>query len=274
MNVKSVSLQEEYGHGGTLDCIAVDFPFDDPSVQWSRPAVIVVPGGGYGMTSKREGEIVATEFLSRGFQAFVLWYEVREDGARYPRQLLQLASAVDYVKKNAKEFSVDPSAVFVVGFSAGGHLVGNLAVQHHLASQKAGRPLDCKPTAVGLCYPVVSYEVGHTATFENLLDGYDVAEKKALQEDLSLDKCVSDLTPPAFIWTTAEDSVVDSRNSLYYALALAKRKIPYELHVYPQGEHGASTGGDEINLTKLPLYKRISAWLDDCAAFFRLFIRA
>ena len=26
MNVKSVSLQEEYGHGGTLDCIAVDFP--------------------------------------------------------------------------------------------------------------------------------------------------------------------------------------------------------------------------------------------------------
>ena len=66
--------------------------------------MIVVPGGGYGMTSKREGEIVATEFLSRGFQAFVLWYEVREDGARYPRQLLQLASAVDYVKKNAKEF--------------------------------------------------------------------------------------------------------------------------------------------------------------------------
>ncbi|MBQ9118379.1 MAG: alpha/beta hydrolase [Clostridia bacterium] len=271
MQVKRVSLQEEYGFGGYLDCMALDYPFDIP-MDWSRPAVIVVPGGGYGMTSKREGEIVAAEFFARGYQAFVLWYEVRSDGASYPRQFLQLASAIDYVKKHAKEFSVKPDSVFAVGFSAGGHLVGSLATGHQDASAIAGKPLNASPAAVGLCYPVINYEVGHNETYENVLQGYEGEEKARLIEKLSLDKAVNDATPPAFIWTTAEDSVVDSRNSLYYALALAKRKIPYELHVYPQGEHGASTGAVEIT-NEMPHYKRISAWLDDCVSFFNLFVK-
>ena len=272
MQTKRVSLQEEYGFGGYLDVMALDFPFDNPAQEWSRPAVIVVPGGGYGMTSKREGEIVAAEFLARGFQAFVLWYEVKDDGAYYPRQFLQLASAVDYVKKHAKEFYVKENAVFAVGFSAGGHLVGSLATGHQDASKIAGKPLDASLAAVGLCYPVVNYEVGHNETYENVLQGYEGEEKERLKKHLSLDLAVSEFTPPAFIYTTAEDSVVDSRNSLLYAMALAARKIPYELHVYPEAEHGASTGAKEINDDRAR-YKRITAWLDDCTYFFNLFVK-
>ena len=271
MQVKRVSLQEEYGFGGYLDCMALDYPFDIP-MDWSRPAVIVVPGGGYGMTSKRKGEIVAAEFLARGFQAFVLWYEVRSDGASYPRQFLQLASAVDYVKKHAKEFYVKPDSVFAVGFSAGGHLVGSVATGYQDASAIAGKELDAKLAAVGLAYPVINAEVGHVETFDNVLYGYEGEERAILKRRLSLDEAVSDLTPPAFIYTTAEDSVVDSRNSLLYAMALAARKIPYELHVYPQGEHGASTGAVEIT-NEQPHYKRISAWLNDCVSFFNLFVK-
>lgn len=271
MKVKRVSLQEEYGFGGYLDCMALDFPFDLER-DWSRPAVIVVPGGGYGMTSKREGEVVAAEFFARGYQAFVLWYEVASDGAYYPRQFLQLASAIDYVKKNAKEFSVNPNAVFAVGFSAGGHLVGSVATGHQEASEIAGKPLDASLAAVGLCYPVINYEIGHNETYENVIGPREGEERAKLIEKLSLDKAVNEHTPPAFIYTTAEDSVVDSRNALVYALALASRKIPYELHVYPQGEHGASTGSVEIN-NEMPHYKRISAWLDDCVSFFNLFVK-
>ncbi|MFQ7078848.1 MAG: hypothetical protein ACLRSW_13400 [Christensenellaceae bacterium] len=61
-----------------------------------------------------------------------------------------------------------------------------------------------------------------------------------------------------------------SANSLLYALALAKHKIPYELHVYPQGEHGASSCNFEVNVPA-EFLKRNAKWLDDCASFFRLF---
>ena len=40
----------------------------------ARPAIIVVPGGGYAMVSPTEGEIVAKKFYHAGYQAFVLTY--------------------------------------------------------------------------------------------------------------------------------------------------------------------------------------------------------
>ncbi len=272
MKSYSVNLKEAYPflQGGKLDCLAIDYPYDGTNtVGWKRPALIVVPGGAYGMVSKREAETVAVSFLDRGFQAFVLNYLCEPQNARYPEQLLEAASAVDYVRKHAEELDVNPEEVFLVGFSAGGHLTGNLAVEHQNIEKKAGVTLDCKPTAVGLCYPVISKVCGHKGSYDNLLKGYSEEEKAEIYKWVSLEDAVSEQTPPAFLWSTAEDTVVPPENAIRYALALGKQGIPYELHVYPRIQHGASTGNQENNAYH-PDLKRISRWVDDCTEFFRL----
>ena len=271
MKAYAVDLAKEYSflQGGNLQCILGDCPWDVDDSAWTRPAVIVVPGGGYGMTSKREGEPIAHAFLAKGFQTFILWYSVSPD-AVYPEQLFQLSAAVDYVKKNAQEMHVNPNEIFVVGFSAGGHLTGDLAVEHQDVSKKAGVSLDCKPTAVGLAYPVISSTHGHMGSYTNLLMGYTEEAKAELLKTLNLDEAVSKDTPPAFIWTTASDAAVPSDNALRYALALDRYGIEYELHVYPRGEHGSSTASLEIN-TDTPALQKIKKWVDDCAEFFRLY---
>ena len=138
MKIKAVELKEYYPvQGGALNCIAMETPWSIGHENWRRPAVIVAPGGGYTHVSKREGEPIAMEFLAKGFQAFVLTY-VCSPEARYPEQLIELASAVDYVKKHADEYFVNPNEIFVVGFSAGGHLTANLAVEYQNVSKKAG----------------------------------------------------------------------------------------------------------------------------------------
>lgn len=275
MKIYKIDLKKEYElQGGTLDCMLVEFPFDSTvqAPNWKRPAVIVVPGGGYGFVSKREGEPVALEFLRRGFHAFILTYVVGgENGYSYPEQLLELSAAVDYVKKHAKEWRLNEKEVFVIGFSAGGHLTANLAVEHQNVSQKYGKALDCKPMAVGLSYPVISSVHGHRGSYENLLYGYSEEAKAELLKTLNVNEAVSEHTPPAFIWTTAEDTCVPPDNALRYASALDKQGINYELHVYPRGEHGLSTVGDEINVNLQPAVKKAAKWLDDCASFFRLY---
>ena len=55
------------------------------------------------------------------------------------------------------------------------------------------------------------------------------------------DRCVKENTPPAFIWHTAEDTCVPVISSLLYAQALSKYEIPFELNIFPKGEHGSST---------------------------------
>ena len=277
MKTYQIDLKKEYGlAGGTLDCMIADCVDRGKAETWKRPAVIVVPGGGYGcVCNDREGEAIALEFLARGFHAFILNYEVGgENGIPYPEQLLEEAAAVDYVRKHAKEFTVNEKEIFAVGFSAGGHLVGNLAVEHQTVSQKYGKPLDCKPTAVGLCYPVISSKHGHMGSFENLLYGYSDEAKEELLKTLNLDEAVSEYTPPAFIWATAEDTVVPPDNAIRYALALDRQGIGYELHIYPKADHGLATAKEEINIFNFKLkhqYTRAQKWLDDCASFFRIY---
>ena len=91
-----------------------------------RPAVVICPGGGYGMTSDREAEPVALKFLEKGFQCFVLRYSV--EPVRFPAALLQLATAVAMVRSRADKWHVNADKIAVCGFSAGGHLAASLGV--------------------------------------------------------------------------------------------------------------------------------------------------
>ena len=272
MRVYTVDLKEKYAflQGGNLECILMDYPCDgEINPNWKRPAVVVVPGGGYAMVSKREGDPIAAEFFANGFQAFVLTYEVTPDVA-YPEQLLELSASLDYIRAHADEMNVNPDEIFVVGFSAGGHLTANLAVEYQSVSQKAGVALNSKPTAVGLAYPVISRLYGHVGSFDNLLIGYTEEAQAELLKTLNLDQAVTKDTPPAFIWTTAADSIVPSINSLYYAAALANAGVEYELHVHPRGDHGAATGGLEIN-GYYPELVNIKGWIGECSRFFRMY---
>lgn len=272
MKTYKIALKELYGtEGGELECLLAEAPYDQPSPEWRRPAVVVVPGGGYSMVSKREGEPVASRFFAKGYQVFILTYLCQPDGVRYPEQLTELAAAVDYVKKNAAEMKVNPEEIFVVGFSAGGHLAADLAVEWPCVGQKTGLDLDCRPKAVGLGYPVISYRCKHEGSFVNLLSGYTEEAKAQLCKELSLDERVTKDTPPAFLWTTVEDSCVPVENTLYFALALNKNEIPYELHIYPKGDHGLSACDWEVNPSCAPFLRKNAQWTDDCADFFRSF---
>lgn len=272
MKAFTIDLTEKYSflQGGKLDCILAECPMDGENKAWQRPALIVVPGGGYGMVSKREGEPIASAFFAKGFQVFILWYLCQPDGVRYPEQLLELASAVDYVKKNAKELSVNPDEVFAVGFSAGGHLTANLAVEYASVSEKAGVALDCRPTAVGLSYPVISKKGGHFGSYDNLLNGYSDEAKEELLKTLNLNEAVTENTPPAFIWSTRTDSVVPCDNAIRYAQALSDKGVDFELHVYPRGAHGLSTASLEINPECAEL-ATVEHWIGACAKFFRFY---
>ncbi|MBQ9728952.1 MAG: alpha/beta hydrolase [Clostridia bacterium] len=276
MKAYTVDLKQEYPflQGGKLDCLLSG----DPSEQgepWSRPAVIIVPGGAYEIVCPLEGEPVAHRFLAKGFHTFVLTYLCRCDGVCYPEQLLELSSAVDYIRKHAKQLHVNADEIFAVGFSAGGHLVANLAVEYGSVAEKAGYSLDAKPAAVGLSYPVITSVHGHQGSYDALLNGYTDEAKAELLKTLNLNEAVTEQTAPAFIWTTAEDTCVPADNSIRFALALAQHGVGYELHVYPKGDHGLSTGDREVCYTHSPeaYSKRICEWPERCAEFFRLYTK-
>lgn len=261
-----VNLKDEYKvKGGRLTAYVADMPFDNVDKCWRRPAVIVVPGGAYRFCSKREQEPVAFEFLAKGYNVFILEYLCIPDNVMYPQQLLELAASVDYIRKNAESFSINPDEIFAVGFSAGGHLTACLSTDYTIAQREYGEKLDCSLTAAGLIYAVISDKYLHNESHRNL----GISDDKVSQT--RLDEIVCERTCPAFIFSTCMDKTVPSLNSVKYAEALAKNNIEYELHIYKNGDHGMSVANAEIN-SAVDGISRNKSWVNDCAEFFRDYV--
>ncbi len=209
-----------------------------------RPVIVLCPGGGYRFLSEREDEPVALRLLAEGYNVAVLHYSV--NGFRYPAQLLELAAAMDLIVRRQEEWNADPDRIAVMGFSAGGHLAAHYSVAYASEAVRRCFPESRAPRASVLCYPVITADPAYThkgSVFELL--GHETSEEE--QALLSCDRLVGEGTPPAFLWHTAEDRSVPVENSLFYAAALSRFRIPFELHVYPYGWHGLATADGETN---------------------------
>lgn len=122
-----------------------------------RKAVLVCPGGGYQYTSDREAEPMALTFAAMGHHAFVLRYSV-DLNAVMPRPIREAAQAVAYIKDHAKEWYLDENQVYLVGFSAGGHLAAALGVfwnDRDMLPEYEGCRERIRPAGLILGYPVI-----------------------------------------------------------------------------------------------------------------------
>ena len=239
-----------------------------------RSAVLIFPGGGYHGCSPREAEPIALAFVSRGINAFVLNYRTCAPRYVYPRQLLDASMAIVHIRQNAEEYGIDPTRVAVVGFSAGGHLAGSLALMHGreevLSTLGIGEG-DNRPDAAVLCYPVVTaYPPTHEGSFKNLLGKPFDELTDAERESFSLERHVDDNSPPMFIWHTATDKGVPARGSLLLAESCLEHNIPVTLRLYPTGPHGLALA-NRITMGAPTQVNPIAArWVDEAVEFLEI----
>lgn len=250
MRCFKVNLKDEFaflGENGRDPWVECYLPYNMSEMKredYKRPCMVVCPGGGYGMCSQRESEPIALQFLSLGFNVFVINYSVSPH--RYPTQLREVAALFELIHKNADEWNCNTERIGIIGFSAGGHLAAHYSNAYISDAVREVFHESKKPFCSILCYPVILTDknLTHQGSIKNL-SGIDYPEGE-VADMFSCDKLVGAHTPPAFIWHTAADPVVPVRCSLSYAAALADNKIPFELHVYPYGRHGLSTADWQV----------------------------
>ena len=223
-----------------------------PNEKGSRPAILVIPGGGYAnVCTDREGEPIALAFVEQGFNAFVLNYRVGKEGDVFPKQLIDASRAMLYIKENAEKYSTNPKRGVGTCFSAGGHLTGSLATMYDYDEIKAEFGEDyikIKPTGAILCYPVVSVmeSATHVGSFENLL-GKKLSEfTEEERRRYSLEYAARENSAPMFIWHTATDELVPVIGSLSLAKRMAELKLPLKVSIYPYGTHGVALANERL----------------------------
>lgn len=221
-----------------------------------RDLLLILPGGGYFFTSKREGMPIAKKAHEIGCHAAIFWY--REEKLGYPTIKEEGISVIEDIRKHPLV-----NRLFIIGFSAGGHYALMLSIAcSHLIDKTI------------LAYPVVSSNKAfyHGGSFMNLLGSLD---HEALLHELSLEHHVHSNMKEVFIFHTADDQSVPVQNALVLAEKLHEHKVPMELHIYPKGRHGASLATKEVSFEDMDPddfekeFKDISGWFSLAQAFMK-----
>jgi acetyl esterase/lipase len=193
----------------------------------SGTAMLICPGGGYhNLGWDVEGEEVAAWLNSIGVTGIILKYrcprrpgDVKGEPPLGP--LKDAQRAISLVRSKAKEWGIDPKKIGMIGFSAGGHLVGATATNF---GKRSYDPIDdvdrisCRPD-----FGIMLYS------------GYFKIKGK---DDLSPTIRVTADAPPLFFVHATDDPISEVDHSVIMYLAVKRARVPAELHVYATGGHG------------------------------------
>ena len=194
-----------------------------PAGKATGTALIVVPGGGHSkLVMEHEGYNVATWLVDHGIAAFVLKHRLAKDdatpaGTPQPYTIERDAvadgqRALRLVRSRAAEWSINPAAVGMVGFSAGGEVVAFTAMRAAPGDTAATDPIDresARPDFQALVYPGKSGQI--------------IPEKGA---------------PPVFLAAGYGDRPDISEGLAEVYLRFKRAGVPAELHLYAGAGHG------------------------------------
>lgn len=193
----------------------------------AHPFAIICPGGGYSMVcSAGEGLPFAQELNKLGYHAFVVYYRTKNK-ALYPNPQQDLKAAIEEVFSHKDDWKLDTSSWSLWGSSAGGHLVASYCMEEWGTA---------KPTALILCYPVISMgEYTHKGSRDMLL-GKNATEE--MIEKLSVEKNITSSYPPTYVWYGTADDVVYPHNSTMLADALSLTGVTNKIDEFENIGHG------------------------------------
>lgn len=201
MDIKNVSLKQD---NSSLDIY-------QSSTDEKLPGIVIIGGGSYKQLKERDTERVALTFATQAFQAYVVNYPVLENKS-YAGAKTAIEQSFDYIVSHADDLQVDVDKLGIIGFSAGGQLAADY-----------GNEANTHAKFVMLGYPVIK----------------PTLDEKMGIKSTDVSKTVTPNTPPTFVWGSINDGLTPFLDHIHvYAEALAKNKVPFEVHEFGTGNHG------------------------------------
>lgn len=113
-NINGISLKAD-----------IYYPIDQSK---KYPGIALVHGGGWISGSKENEKYMAQELASRGYVAIAVGYRLA-DVAKFPAAINDVETAIQYLKKNRRKYSLDKNKIAVLGESAGAQIATLVGVQ-------------------------------------------------------------------------------------------------------------------------------------------------
>jgi acetyl esterase len=214
------------------------------------PAAIIVHGGGFVRGDK---QTYVPPLFAPLHEAGIAWFSINYRLApsfTFPAPIEDLSAAMAWVKKNAKEYRVDPKRIVIIGESAGGTIVA-----YYGATAKGA----LKPKAIVDLYGVVDWpynkqvrEGGLSKEAISWLGGNDITQASAITH-------IHKGMPPYFFIHGTKDAQVPFEHSPRMCSAMRLKGAVCEVFVIEGAGHGM--GGWEKEPAFQAWKPALIAWL-------------
>lgn len=238
----------------------------------NRPLMVVCPGGGYLSLAHKESEPVVARFLGLGFNVVLVNYSVyfkqRPDEQQpavinedyhIKNSLADLVNSLNIIDEHASKWFIDKQRIYLLGFSAGSHLVTMFAENYQTTDWRVKMGLDISFNIRGLLlsYPMLSADkvnVKAAKYFADMLARENLAE-------LDLLKNVSAKIPRTFIWQGNEDLAVSPLETSRFALKLQEAGVSCEYHLFSKGGHGLALADRTSAVLATDVQDNLAIWV-------------
>lgn len=208
------------------------------------PAVVWVCGGAYMVMDRSIWLPQFWKLAQAGYVVAAIDYRTSNE-AQFPAQLVDVKSAVRYLKANAEKLALDPENIFVMGESAGGCLASLTGVSYLHKEYDQGEHLEFDSAVRGVIdfYGPAVVKDGFEAKGDDVPDwtmkaylgqGYTQANQKRISADTYFDA-----PPPPFLLIHGKaDPVVPVEQSEYYYEVLKEAGADVSLVIVEDAVHG------------------------------------
>lgn len=226
-----------------------------PESKQSLPAIISVHGGRWVGGHKKDGSTIKVEqWAGFGFFAMSIDYRLKNTTPA-PACYQDFQCALRYVHAHAKEYNVDTNRIFLIGQSAGGHMVSLAATLGDGAYPRTGgwekESNDFRAAiSVAAAYDLAALDWGALWTPPGV--AIDAARAQA-----SPTKHVTKSSKPLLILHSDNDRSVPIANALTMIEELEKAGARHTFHRYPEMGHMGIN--EEVIKQSLAFIEEVSA---------------
>ena len=206
------------------------------------PLVVYIHGGGFrGGDKSSVSQYMLEQTLQSGISFASINYRLSGE-AIYPAQMHDSARAIQYIRKNARQWNIDPKRLAAYGGSAGSGISQWLAFHDDMAKPKSKDPVERESTRLSCAIPFNAQDTYDPRQIKKIVPGnaYDHVALKllyGLPEDWSWDEDKVDEKLDALLKDASPINHLTKDDPPIFVYHFAGSNKPGNIHHPNFGEH-------------------------------------